>query len=86
MPVEHATHVIYLILVNGTSILLLIAGLSIGFEVDGDILKVDGYEGQRPLTQARGLGAADAPSGVQGAEPRWGSRGRSPREQNEFNV
>ena len=24
------------------------AGLSIGFEVDGDILKVDGYGGQRP--------------------------------------
>ena len=78
MPVEHATHVIYLILVNGTSILLLIAGLSIGFEVDGDILKVDGYEGQRPLTQARGLGAADAPSRVQGQSPVGGPGGKAP--------
>ena len=39
------------------------SGLSIGFEVDGDILKVDGY------TQGRGLGATDAPSGVHGQSP-----------------
>ena len=39
------------------------SGLLIGFEVDGDILKVDGY------TQGRGLGVTDAPSGVHGQSP-----------------
>ena len=52
------------------------AGLSIGFEVDGDILKVDGYGGQRPphkrgvwewLTPPAGYRGRD-PLGVQGAK------------------
>ena len=54
------------------------SGLSIGFEVDGDILKVDGYGGRRPPKQARGLGAADAPSGVQGQSPVGGPGGEAP--------
>ena len=57
----------------------LLSGLSIGFEVDGDILKVDGYGGQRPPTQVRGLGAADAPSGVQGQSLVVGPGGEAPR-------
>ena len=56
----------------------MISGLSIGFEVDGDILKVDGYGGPKAPTQARVLGAADAPSGVQGQSPIGGPGGKAP--------
>ena len=48
--------------------------MSIGFEVDGDILKVD----KKAPTQARGLGAADNPSGVQGQSPVGGPGGEAP--------
>jgi len=45
-----------------------VAGLLIRFEVGGGILKVEGYGGQRPPTGegSGGLGAAEAPSGIQG--------------------
>ena len=55
---------------------LMIPGLSIGFEVDGDILKVDGYGGRR-LPHKRGVWErlmppagyrGRAPRGVQGAK------------------
>ena len=42
------------------------AGLSIRFEVGGDILKKDGTGGVRPPKQGKGLKAGEAPSRVQG--------------------
>ena len=51
-------------------------GLSIGFEVDGDILKVDGYEGRRHPNKRGVWGRLTPPAGY---------RGRSPRKQNELN-
>ena len=42
--------------------------------------------GVEDTTTARGLGAAEAPSGVQGQRPGGGPRGQSPREQNRFGV
>ena len=56
-------------------------GLSIRFEVDGDILKVDGFGGRRPLHRRGVWGAAvaaDAPSGVQGQSPIGGPGGIAP--------
>ena len=55
------------------------AGLSIGFEVDGDILKVDSYMyGAEGPHSSEGSGAADAPSGVQGQSPVGGPGGKDP--------
>ena len=53
------------------------AGLSIGFEVDGDILKADGYGGRRPPNKRGVWGRLTPPAGyrgkallgVQGAKP-----------------
>ena len=53
------------------------SGLSIRFEVDGDILKVDGFGGRRPLHRRGVWGRlmppvgyrGRAPLGVQGAKP-----------------
>ena len=53
------------------------AGLSIRFEVDGDISKVDGFGGRRPLRRQGVWELLMLPLGVQG---------RSPWKQNEFNV
>ena len=55
-------------------------GLSIRFEVDGDI-ESSWLWGLEAPTQARSLGATDAPSGVQGQSPVEG-----PRKQNELNI
>ena len=58
------------------------SGLSIGYEVGGDILKVDGTGSRRPPygTGAR-PGGRRGPQRGTGAEPSLGSKGRSPRKQ-----
>ena len=57
------------------------------FEVGGDILKVDSYGGQSPpLSTGEGSGGCWGPQQGTGAERHWGSRGKSPQKENEFNV
>ena len=48
-----------------------VPGLSIRFEEDGDILKVDGYGGQRPSNRQGVWGRLTPPSGT-GAQLHWG--------------
>ena len=55
------------------------AGLSIRFEVGGEIVKVDGTGGRRPPHRRVVWGAAQAPSGVQGQSP-VGGPGANPPE------
>ena len=62
------------------------SGLSIRFEVGGEIVKVDGTGGRRPPRISEGSGGRPGPHRGAGAEPRWGSRGRSPWKQNEFDL
>ena len=61
------------------------SGLSLRFEVGGEIVKVDGTGGRRPLHR-RGIWGRLGPQWGTGAEPRWGSRGRSPQKRNEFDL
>ena len=61
------------------------SGLSKHFQVDGDKQKVDGTGCQRH-PHRQGIWGWHRPQRGTGAEPRWGSRGRSPQEQNEFGV
>ena len=49
-------------------------------------MKVDKTEGRRPSCIGKGSGAAEGPQQGTGPEARWGSRGRSPRKQNEFDL
>ena len=51
--------------------------LSIGFEVDGDILKVDGYGGRRPPNKPGVWGWLTSPVGT-GAEPVGGTGDKAP--------
>ena len=44
-------------------------GLSIGFEVDGDILKVDSYGGRRPPHKRGVWGRLTPPAGNRGRAP-----------------
>ena len=56
-----------------------VAGLSIGFEVDGDILKVDGYGGRRPPHKRGVWGRLMPPAGYRGRAP-LGVQGEKPLE------
>ena len=62
------------------------SGLSIGFEVDSDILKVAGYGGRRP-PHKRGVGGGGLmpPAGYRG-RALLGVQGVKPPRQNEFDF